>query len=276
MLTDLFDSLPITGVFVAFAVSRALVVRSRLPLRALVAEPHAGGEGRADGHDRGLDPGLDGVPARDHHGHGHRSLRCAARRGAGRGQRRRHHLPAGRLSSRTGRQPEPGAAAGVRAAPDGAGRHGGHRRVLARSDEILGELWTMAEELARSTPDSEMLALYIESLNETIDVNTTRVTAGLYARVPETIVDLLVSRCCSDAGDGRLQRRPDGQAQPAHGPRAGRRPGSGHRPHRGPRPPLRRHAHDEPAAAHHAPAADRPAIALAGSARSRRAHATRE
>lgn len=62
---------------------------------------------------------------------------------------------------------------------------------LARSDEILAELWSTAEDLARSTSDSEMLALYIESLNETIDMNTVRVTAGLFARVPETIVLLL-------------------------------------------------------------------------------------
>jgi len=77
----------------------------------------------------------------------------------------------------------------LRMAPDGLE---GIEEVLARSDDILNELWAMAEELARGTPDSEMLALYIESLNETIDVNTTRVTAGLYARVPETIVLLLV------------------------------------------------------------------------------------
>jgi hypothetical protein len=64
--------------------------------------------------------------------------------------------------------------------------------VIARSDEILAELWAIAEELVRDAPDSDMLALYVESLNETIDVNTARVTAGLYARVPVTVVQLLL------------------------------------------------------------------------------------
>jgi hypothetical protein len=63
---------------------------------------------------------------------------------------------------------------------------------IARSSEIQAELWTMAAELARSTPSSDVLAIYIEALNDTIDVNETRITAGLYARVPETILVLLI------------------------------------------------------------------------------------
>ena len=63
---------------------------------------------------------------------------------------------------------------------------------IARSVEIQNELWSMAEELARSTPDSDVLALYIDALNDTIDVNETRVTAGLYARVPQTVLMLLM------------------------------------------------------------------------------------
>lgn len=62
---------------------------------------------------------------------------------------------------------------------------------LGRSDEILTELWAIAERLAMESTDAELLSLYIESLNETIDMNTTRVTAALFARVPQTIVLLL-------------------------------------------------------------------------------------
>jgi hypothetical protein len=62
----------------------------------------------------------------------------------------------------------------------------------ARSEEILGELWTIAEELARGTPGSETLALFIETLNETIDLHETRVAAIVYARVPETVLLLLI------------------------------------------------------------------------------------
>lgn len=46
--------------------------------------------------------------------------------------------------------------------------------------------------MARATPDSDVLALYIASLNEMIDLHQTRVIAGLYARVPETILILLL------------------------------------------------------------------------------------
>jgi hypothetical protein len=63
---------------------------------------------------------------------------------------------------------------------------------FTRSIEIQNELWTMAEEQARRTPDSEVLGLYIDSLNSMIDLHETRVTAIVYARVPETLLMLLV------------------------------------------------------------------------------------
>jgi hypothetical protein len=61
-----------------------------------------------------------------------------------------------------------------------------------RSTEIQAELWAMAEELARDTPDSVVLGLYIDSLNRTIDLHATRATAIIYARVPETVLILLI------------------------------------------------------------------------------------
>jgi hypothetical protein len=61
----------------------------------------------------------------------------------------------------------------------------------ARSVELQTKLWSIAEELARATPESDVLVLFIDSLNETIDLHETRVTAGIYARVPETILLLL-------------------------------------------------------------------------------------
>ena len=38
----------------------------------------------------------------------------------------------------------------------------------------------------------DLVSLYLDSLNETIDLHETRITAGLYARVPETILLLLI------------------------------------------------------------------------------------
>jgi len=63
----------------------------------------------------------------------------------------------------------------------------------ARSVEIQGALWAQAEALAKTTPDSVVLGLYIDSLNDTIDLHETRVTAIVYARVPETVLLLLIA-----------------------------------------------------------------------------------
>ena len=48
------------------------------------------------------------------------------------------------------------------------------------------------EPLARETLDSDVLALYISSPNDMIDLGETRLTAIEYARVPETVILLLV------------------------------------------------------------------------------------
>ena len=67
-----------------------------------------------------------------------------------------------------------------------------YQRKVARSVEIQNKIWSIAEELARATPDSEVLTLFITSLNEMIDLHQTRITVGMYARVPETILILLL------------------------------------------------------------------------------------
>ena len=46
--------------------------------------------------------------------------------------------------------------------------------------------------MAKTTDQGDLVSLYLDSLNETIDLHETRVTAGLYARVPETILLLLI------------------------------------------------------------------------------------
>ena len=62
---------------------------------------------------------------------------------------------------------------------------------FARSEEIHSELWAIVEQVAREQ-SSDIFALYIESLNETIDLHSTRVTSLVYGRVPETVVILLI------------------------------------------------------------------------------------
>ncbi len=63
---------------------------------------------------------------------------------------------------------------------------------IERSEALQAEMWSIAEEVAR-TEGSDVTALFIESLNEVIDLHENRIAAGLYARVPPTILWLLVS-----------------------------------------------------------------------------------
>ena len=62
---------------------------------------------------------------------------------------------------------------------------------FVRSEEIHDELWAIVEPLGREQ-SSDVLATYIESLNEMIDLHATRVTALIYGRVPETLILLLI------------------------------------------------------------------------------------
>jgi hypothetical protein len=62
---------------------------------------------------------------------------------------------------------------------------------LVRSEAIQAELWAMVEQMAR-TESSDVFALYIESLNEVIELHTTRSTSIVYGRVPETVEMLLI------------------------------------------------------------------------------------
>jgi hypothetical protein len=63
---------------------------------------------------------------------------------------------------------------------------------VRRTNEITQELWIIAQDLAKAAPESDLLAIYVESLNDTIDVGESRVIAGLFARVPETVLYLLI------------------------------------------------------------------------------------
>jgi hypothetical protein len=64
--------------------------------------------------------------------------------------------------------------------------------VIRQSREIQRQLWTLAEETARTTTQGDLVGLYIESLNEVINTHEERVTARI-ARVPETVVLLLLA-----------------------------------------------------------------------------------
>ena len=63
---------------------------------------------------------------------------------------------------------------------------------IDRSVAIHQQLWAIAEDVARTTDQGDLVSLFIDSLNETIDLHETRVTAR-FARVPETVLLLLVA-----------------------------------------------------------------------------------
>jgi hypothetical protein len=64
------------------------------------------------------------------------------------------------------------------------------RADIAQSEALLNQMWTLAEGVAKTTDQGDLTSTFIESLNDTININETRVT-GASARVPETLVLLL-------------------------------------------------------------------------------------
>lgn len=61
-----------------------------------------------------------------------------------------------------------------------------------RSGEIQDAIWARTERLAARTPESEVLGTFIVSLNETIDLQNDRLVVGVYGRVPDTVIDVLL------------------------------------------------------------------------------------
>jgi hypothetical protein len=62
---------------------------------------------------------------------------------------------------------------------------------ILESEAIQRQLWMVAENAARAD-SSDVTALFVESINDVITVHEQRVTAGVYARVPPTILWVLV------------------------------------------------------------------------------------
>jgi hypothetical protein len=59
--------------------------------------------------------------------------------------------------------------------------------AIARSEEIHGELWRRAQSLVGEEMDSEVRSLFLESLNNVIDLHESRKTVGLIYRIPSAI-----------------------------------------------------------------------------------------
>jgi hypothetical protein len=59
--------------------------------------------------------------------------------------------------------------------------------ALNPAEELQQELWQTAETVGRTHPDSIVVGLFLESLNETIDVHSKRVLVGLRNRLPTSL-----------------------------------------------------------------------------------------
>jgi hypothetical protein len=58
--------------------------------------------------------------------------------------------------------------------------------ATARSEEIHGELWSIVEDNVNQGRESDVMALYVESINDVIDVHSLRL-AAIDLRLPETL-----------------------------------------------------------------------------------------
>lgn len=64
---------------------------------------------------------------------------------------------------------------------------GGLEPAIARSIELHNELWNQASAAASDDTHSIMTGLFIQSLNELIDIHSTRMLIGVRSRIPPTI-----------------------------------------------------------------------------------------
>jgi hypothetical protein len=76
-------------------------------------------------------------------------------------------------------------------------------KLLQRSDELHRELWHEAEAAGQQHPDSIMVGLFIQSLNETVDIHAKRIFVSVRNRIPAVLwVALYVVTILTMAGVG--------------------------------------------------------------------------
>jgi hypothetical protein len=63
--------------------------------------------------------------------------------------------------------------------------------AVTKSEALHSQLWSQATEVAAADPKSIVAGLFIQSLNEVIDLHAIRVTAGLRSRIPAPVWGLL-------------------------------------------------------------------------------------
>jgi hypothetical protein len=71
--------------------------------------------------------------------------------------------------------------------------------AIVESERLHGQMWAIAEEAARQD-SSDVTALFVEAVNDVITIHETRVIGGVYARVPPTVLWILVAGAALSLG----------------------------------------------------------------------------
>ena len=61
------------------------------------------------------------------------------------------------------------------------------QRRIEASEKILDQLWAETASLAEARIDPPLRSLFVQAINETIDLHTSRVTVGVHYRIPDSI-----------------------------------------------------------------------------------------
>jgi hypothetical protein len=64
---------------------------------------------------------------------------------------------------------------------------------IEQSLDLMEAMWVVMAEEARTTTNPDLVAAFGDSLTEVVNIGQSRVTAGIYARVPYTVLILLLS-----------------------------------------------------------------------------------
>lgn len=61
------------------------------------------------------------------------------------------------------------------------------KQALSRSEDLQNRLWAQAVMIARKDPDSIVMELFVEALNDVIDIHSKRIMLSLHNRIPGSI-----------------------------------------------------------------------------------------
>jgi hypothetical protein len=85
---------------------------------------------------------------------------------------------------------------------------------IRRSEALQKQLWDSAAALAARSPESVIVGLYLQTLNETIDLHAKRVNEGLRVRIPPVVWAVLIGLTVTGMGQAGYQTGLAGSRRP--------------------------------------------------------------